>query len=193
MHVETLSYQADGLAMCSEFFVEETKTGKRPAVLVFPEAFGLGEHALDIAKRLAELGFATLACDLHGEASLVTDFPKLMGLMGPLREDAGAIRARARGALDALLTRPEVDAGKVVAIGYCFGGSMALELARDGADLAGVVGIHSGLTTPDENGSAKVTAKILILIGSEDSQVDATARAAFEDEMEDEHLWRGGA
>ena len=183
MHVETLTYEADGLSMRSEFFVDTSKPGTRPGVLVFPEAFGLGEHAIEIAQKLAELGYAALACDLHGDAALITDFPRLMGLMGPLREDASAIRARCQGALTALVTQDTVDPSKVFAIGYCFGGSMAFELARDGADLLGAVSIHGGLTTPDPDGAAKVKARLLVLIGSADSQVDASARDAFEAEM----------
>lgn len=183
MKIETLVYEADGLTMRSELYVGSDVTGPRPAVLVFPEAFGLGDHARESARRLAELGFVALACDLHGGQKIITDFPELMAVMGPLRESAPSIRARSLGALDVLLNQPEVDKSRIAAIGYCFGGSMALELARAGADIRAVVGFHSGLTTPDPEGARQVKAKILICIGADDPQVDATARSAFEEEM----------
>ena len=138
MHTEILKYEADGLKFESHLYFDESKSGKRPAVLVFPEAFGLGEHAKSKAKRLAELGFVTLASDLHGEGKIVRDLAAVMGLIGPLMADPSGSRTRAKAGLAALKARPEVDAARIAAIGYCFGGTMALELARSGSDVVGV-------------------------------------------------------
>jgi len=183
MPMEFLSYQADGLLMRSQLYVEGAQRGRRPGVLVFPEAFGLGDHAAEVAQKLAKLGYVALACDLHGNGSLVTDFGVLMPIMETLRKDAERIRARSKGALDTLRARPEVDPTRIAAIGYCFGGSMALELARNGSDIVGVVGFHSGLTTPAPDDAKNIKGKILICIGADDPQVGADARTAFEDEM----------
>lgn len=143
---EILTYEADGLKLVSHLYFDETVSG-RAGVLVFPEAFGLGDHAKLRAERLAGLGYVTLACDLHGNGRVVSDLAAALALVGPLRADPSRARARAGAALKALTSRVRLDSGRVAALGYCFGGTMALELARSGADLAGVVGFHSGLAT----------------------------------------------
>ncbi len=185
MHHETLTYQADGLTMRSQLFFDEA-AGRRAGVLVFPEAFGLGEHAISRAERLAALGYVALACDLHGEGRLVDDLQEAMGLLQPLFADPSRTRARAAGGLQALTSRPEADAGRVAAIGFCFGGTMALELARSGADLTAVVGFHSGLATNAPKTDAKaIKAKVLVCIGADDPMIPPNQRAAFEAEMRD--------
>ncbi len=136
MRHETLTYQADGLTMQSQLFFEPN-AAPAAGVLVFPEAFGLGEHAISRAERLAALGYVALACDLHGEGRVVDDLQAAIGLLQPLFVDPSRTRARATGGLQALAVRPEVDAARIASIGFCFGGTMSLELARSGADLRG--------------------------------------------------------
>lgn len=188
---EEISYQADGLTMRSRLYLPEGVSGRRPGVLVFPEAFGLGEHTLSRAARLAGLGYAALACDLHGEGKVYEDFGRVMPLIGALRQAPERIRARARGALEALTARAEVDAAKVAAIGFCFGGTMALELARGGADVAGVVGFHSGLATAAPRDAKNIKGKVLVCIGADDPAIPPEQRAAFEAEMREGRVdWR---
>lgn len=183
MHTETLRYEADGLSMESSLYVDGKRDGRRPAVLVFPEAFGLGDHARSRAERLAGLGYVALACDLHGEARVYDELDAVMGLIKPLREHPERTRARAGGGLKALLARPEVDPARVAAIGYCFGGTMALELARGGAAIAGAVGFHSGLATAAPQDAKAIRGKVLVCIGADDPGIDAAQRNAFEEEM----------
>lgn len=182
MIAETLRYEADGLNMEGEFYADDTKAGPRPGVLVFPEGFGLGPHTKSRAKRLAEIGYAALACDLFGEGSMKS-LDVGMPIIQRLREDCMATRARARGALETLLTRPEVDKTRIAAIGFCFGGTMALELARSGADIRGIVGFHSGLSTTAPEDARNIKGKVLVCIGAEDPAVDSDQRTAFEKEM----------
>src|SRR3712207_4094582 len=85
MQTETLAYEADGLHMVSHLYYDEQADGRRPGVLVFPEAFGLGAHAKSRAERLAGLGYVALACDLHGDGRVVHDLNEALGLVGPLR------------------------------------------------------------------------------------------------------------
>ena len=183
---ETLTYEADGLTMRSTLFVPSGGGGKSPGVLVFPEAFGLSEHAIGRAERLAGMGYVALACDLHGDAHLEDDLDRAIGLLKPLFAEPSKTRARARGGLEALLGRPEVDPAKIAAIGFCFGGTMALELARDGADIHAVVGFHSGLGTaaPKED-AARIKGRVLVCIGADDPMIAAEQRAGFESEMRD--------
>ena len=182
MHTE-ITYQADGLAMQSHLYWDEARPGPRAGVLVFPEAFGLGEHAKSRAQRLAELGYVALACDLHGHGQVFEDLGYVMGLINPMRDHPEHTRARAQGGLDALLARAEVDPSRIAAIGYCFGGTMALELARSGALIAGAVGFHSGLATTKPEDARNIGGKVLVCIGADDPGIDAAQRGAFEDEM----------
>jgi len=182
---ETLTYQADGLSMQSQLFFEPAST-PRAGVLVFPEAFGISEHAISRAQRLATMGYVALACDLHGDGKLIDDLEQAIGALKPLFADPSRTRARAAGGLQALTARSEVDAARVAAIGFCFGGTMALELARSGAQLAAVTGFHSGLGTAAPKTDARaIKARVLVCIGADDPMIPADQRAEFEAEMRD--------
>lgn len=185
MRQETLTYRADGLTMQSRLFFDAA-SDPRPGVLVFPEAFGLGEHAMARAERLAALGYVALACDLHGAGRVEADLQEAIGLLQPLLADPARTRARAAGALQALVARPEVDSSRVACIGFCFGGTMSLELARSGAELKAVVGFHSGLGTNAPKSDARaIKARVLVCIGADDPMIPPEQRAAFEAEMRD--------
>jgi dienelactone hydrolase len=185
MQRETLTYQADGLTMKSELFFEPSNR-PRAGVLVYPEAYGLNKHALERAERLASIGYMALACDLHGEAQVVEDLGVSIGMLDALYADPSKTRARATGGLRALAARPQVDAARIGAIGFCFGGTMSLELARSGADIKAVVGFHSGLATAAPKTDAKaIKARILVCIGADDPFIPLEQRAAFEAEMRD--------
>ena len=127
-----------------------------------------------------------LACDLHGEGRVIDGLEEAVGLLKPLFAAPDRTRARAGGGLAALAARAEVDAGRIASIGFCFGGTMSLELARAGAALKAVVGFHSGLGTaaaPSAPGS--VQPRVLVCIGADDPMIPAEQRAAFETEMRD--------
>jgi dienelactone hydrolase len=152
-------------------------------VLVFPEAFGLGPHAESRAERLAGLGYVALACDLHGEGRVLSDLKEVMSLIEPLRADPLRTRARSSAALDALAGRAEVDSSKIAAIGFCFSGTMALELAWGGASMVGVVGFHSGLATTRPDDAKNIRGRVLVCISADDPGISPEQRLAFEQEM----------
>ncbi len=183
MQSEILKYDANGLHLESVLYFDDSKTGKRPAVLVFPEAFGLSDHTKEKAQRLAELGYVTLANDLFGEGKTVSSLDEVMGFVGPMMQDPLKTRAYAEAGLKALIARPEVDAGKIAAIGYCFGGTVSLELARGGADVKGVAGFHSGLGTARPEDAKNIKGKVLVCIGADDPMIGPDARQAFVEEM----------
>ena len=183
MQTETLTYEADGLQMVSHLYHDKQTDGRRPGVLVFPEAFGLGDHAKSRAERLASLGYVALACDLHGDGRVVHDLSEALGLVGPLRAEPARARTRAGKALAALQSRLEVDPSKIAAMGYCYGGTMALELARGGAAMAGVVGFHCGLATVAPQDAKNIKGKVLVCIGADDPSIPPDQRSAFEREM----------
>jgi dienelactone hydrolase len=117
---------------------------------------------------LAALGYVTLVADLYGDGTRARDMAPAMELMNGLRSDAGRWRARARAALDALAGQDGVDRSRLAAIGYCFGGSTALELARSGAPLAAVVSFHGGLASPRPDDARNIKAKVLVCHGAAD-------------------------
>jgi dienelactone hydrolase len=183
MHSEVLKYEFNGLNMESVLYFDETKTGKRPAVLVFPEAYGLSAHAKEKAQRLAALGYVTLASDLYGEGKNASTLEEALAFVGPMLKDPLINRAYAEAGRKALIARPEVDAGRVAAIGYCSGGTVALELARGGADVKGVAGFHSGLGTERPGDAKDIKGKVLVCIGADDPMNGPALRQTFNDEM----------
>jgi dienelactone hydrolase len=184
MHTELVTYEADGLLMRGQLYADVGGSG-RPGVLVFPEAFGLSEHAKLQAERLAGLGYVSLACDLHGEGKLMSDREAALAIIKELRNNPARMRARANGGLQALRGRPEVDPSRIAAIGYCFGGTMGLELARGGGEIVGVVGFHSGLATVAPQNARNIKGKVLVCIGADDPSIPTDQRIAFEKEMRD--------
>lgn len=186
-----LTYGNDGPAMRSELFYDASIDSARPGILVFPDVFGFGHHVVERARRLAGLGYAALACDLHGDGRRFESIEDVMPLMQRFREEPEFARARAAAALAALQGAPQVDVAKIVATGYCLGGTMALELARSGAALVGVVGFHCGLETARQEDAQNITGKVLVCLGADDPTVPAEQRAAFETEMRNAGIdWR---
>ena len=183
MHSEIVKYEINGLKLESILYFDKSKTGKRPAVLVFPEAFGLGEHTKEKAARLAELGYVVLANDLFGEGKSVTSIEEVMAFIQPLQQQPEKIRAYAQAGLAAVTARPEVDAGKVAAIGYCFGGAAALELARSGADVRGVAGFHGGVSASRPEEAKNIKAKVMVCVGADDPMITPDARAKWVEDM----------
>jgi len=182
VHIEDIEYFHNGTRMLGQLAVDDAHTGKRPAVLVSHEGSGLGKHAKTRARQLAEAGYVAFALDYFGDGKELPPEevgPKLGALMG----NSEWIRAVGGAGLDVLLASEYADASKVAAIGYCFGGTLSLELARGGADLAAVVGFHSGLQTANPGDAKNITAKVLVCIGADDDFIPAEQRLAFEAEM----------
>ena len=182
---ETISYEADGITLRSQLFFEPA-TQARAGILVFPEAFGLGDHVISRARRLATLGYVALACDIHGGGRFIGDLQEAIGAgaLGPLYADTSRMRARGLGGLRALQQRKEVDPHRIASIGFCFGGTMSLELARSGADIKAVVGFHSGLkTTAPKTDAKSIRGRVLVCIGADDPFIPLAEREAFESEM----------
>jgi dienelactone hydrolase len=183
MRTEDIEYHADGARLVGYLAVDDSRSGQRPGVLVAPEGGGLVDLTKSIARRLAERGYAAFAMDYYGDGKPLSDRNEVMPRINAFMAEPPTIRARAAGALAVLAGQPECDASRLAAIGYCFGGTTVLELARSGADLKAVVGFHSGLgtTRPAEVGA--VRPKILTCIGAKDPIIPADQRQAFEQEM----------
>ena len=156
--------------------------GKHPAVLVVHEWWGLNDYAEQRARELAELGYVALAADVYGEPAS-NDFPTAVARSKPFYAQPALFAARLAPALAALRHRPDVDGKHVAAIGFCFGGSAVLQLARGGADLNAVIAFHPGLGTSVPPGKDTVKAKIVVCHGGADPFVPVTDVTAFTQEM----------
>jgi dienelactone hydrolase len=184
MRTEDIEYHADGARLVGYLAVDDSKAGKRPGVLIAPEGGGLVDLTKSIARRLAEAGYVAFAMDYYGDGQPLSDMSQVMPRINAFMADPSTIRSRAAEALAVLARQPETDAGKLAAIGYCFGGTTVLELARSGAELKAVVGFHSGLGTTRPAAAGAVRAKILTCIGFHDPIIPAEQRLAFEIEMD---------
>ncbi|HVJ55180.1 MAG TPA: dienelactone hydrolase family protein [Aliidongia sp.] len=183
MKTEDLDYRDGDLACRGYLAFDPAAGGKRPGILVVPEIFGLAEHAMERARMLAELGYVALGVDIFGDRRVAPNLPTAMTMATDIRTDANKLRARGRAALNALKALPQVDGARLASIGFCFGGTASLELARAGEPLAGIVSFHGGLQTlaPAEPGAVK--AKLLVCTGADDPLVPIDQRTAFEEEM----------
>lgn len=159
------------------------KTGEKvPGILVVHEAFGIGSHTIDRARQLSELGYVALAVDMFGDGRTAGDLQGGMALVGEIASDPTRLRDRIASALTALRQCEQVDASRTGAIGFCFGGTTVLELARSGADVKGVVSFH-GTLTPMAPVSEKILASILVCHGDADPFVPDDQIEAFRTEM----------
>ncbi len=182
---EVVEY-TDGEQLCEGFLAWDDATpGKRPGVVVVHEWMGLGDYAKERARQLAGLGYVAFAADIYGKGIRAKDAKEAGALAGKYKGDLPLLRSRARAAFDTLAKNPRVDASRIFAIGYCFGGTTALELARSGAPVAGVVSFHGGLSTKDPADAKNVKGRVLVLHGAADPYVPAAEVAAFQKEMDD--------
>ncbi|GLR91902.1 dienelactone hydrolase family protein [Bradyrhizobium iriomotense] len=155
----------------------------RPGIVLFPDARGIGTHAIARAEQLAALGFVVLVADLYGGGRTAPDVPRAIELMNGLRADTSRWRERAQAACLALAGHDTVDATKLAAVGYCFGGTTALELARTGAELAAVVSFHGGFPNERPEDAASMKARVLVCHGAADALVSLTQLANFARDM----------
>jgi dienelactone hydrolase len=157
--------------------------GPHPGVLVMHDGQGVGDFVVQRACDLAALGYAALAADMYGEGRRYTDPAQSTPAVLALRKDGARLRSRVVAAFDAFRGLPEVDAARIGAIGYCFGGQCVLELARSGAAARGVVSFHGTLRTHAAAQPGEVKAKVLALSGALDPFAPAADVAAFQAEM----------
>ncbi len=163
---------------------DDAKKDKRPGVLVVHEWWGHNEYARKRARMLAELGYTALALDMFGDGKQAHHPDEAGKFAGEVRQNMDAAKARFVAAEDVLKKHPTVDAQKIAAIGYCFGGAVVLQMARAGVDLKGVASFHGSLGTAAPAAKGMVKAKVLVANGADDSFVKPEEVAAFKQEME---------
>ncbi len=183
LHTEYIGYRDGDAALEGYLAYDKSALGPGPGVLVAHEWWGLVDYAKKRAEQLAALGYIAFALDMYGKG-ITTDDPERAGkLAGKYKADRKLMRSRALAGLNALKGHAPVDPKRIAAIGYCFGGTAVLELARSGADIAGVVSFHGGLATPHPEDARSIKAKVLALHGADDPLAPAAEVAAFQEEM----------
>jgi dienelactone hydrolase len=182
MKAQTLGYTHDGLTFRGHLIRDPARTSLLPGILVVHEAWGLDDYVKERAEKLAELGYVAFAVDMFGEGKQAAVEEGLQWTRS-LRANVPVLRGRITAAYNALLDCPHVDRERIASIGYCFGGTTSLELARSGARLAGVVSFHGTLATTHPAAAGEVHAKILICTGADDPHIPAAQVQAFMDEM----------
>jgi dienelactone hydrolase len=172
------------------FLVYKNGTHSAPGVLVVHDWLGLTDKTKEKARALAKLGYVAFAADVYGKGIRPSQ-EEAGKIAGEFKADRAKLRANTKAALDTMMAQPMVNKKKVAAIGYCFGGTTAIELARSGAPLLGVVSFHGGLDSPTPDDGQRIQGKILALHGADDPNVKPEDLAAFENEMRSAKVdWR---
>lgn len=189
----------DGDAALEGFLAyDDSMKGPRPGVLVIHAWMGLGAQVKRRCRMLAELGYVAFGADVYGKGVRPSTKEAAAELAGRYKSDRQCLRRRVRIALEQLARSPHVNPGKLAAIGYCFGGTAALELARSGADVQGTVSFHGGLDSLKAEDARAIKGRVLVLHGADDPNVPAPDIAAFQDELRQagvdwEMVYYGGA
>jgi len=183
LRTETIAYR-DGDTPLEGHLVHDTALeGPRPAVLIVHQWKGITGGEKRRAEMLARLGYVAFCADIYGKGVRPQTVAEAGAQAGKYKADRALLRQRANAALAWLKRHERVDPKRIVAIGYCFGGTTVLELARSGADVAGVVSFHGGLDSPRPADGRNIRCRVLVLHGADDPFVPDTEVAAFEREM----------
>jgi dienelactone hydrolase len=185
VRTEVIEYRHGDVVLEGFLACDGGAAGKRPGVLICHEWTGHNPYVRKRAEQLAGLGYAAFALDMYGKGVLAKSRQEAVAKSSVFKKDRALMRSRAGAGLDVLRKHPRVDAKRLAAMGYCFGGTCVLELARGGADVAGVVSFHGDLTTPTPLDAKNIKGSVLALHGADDPFVPPKDVAAFEKEMRD--------
>jgi dienelactone hydrolase len=162
---------------------DDSISGKRPGVLIVHQWLGLTDYEKSRATQLAALGYVAFCADIYGQGVRPKNTAEAGVEATKYKSNRALLRQRASAGLDVLKQNELVDTTRIGAIGYCFGGTTVIELARSGAELNGVVSFHGGLDSPAPADGKNIKCKVLVCHGADDPYVKAADLAAFEDEM----------
>ena len=181
---KTVDYQDNGQTFEGLLVTPEGPAEKRPLILMVHNWMGVTEETRKQASRFAELGYEVFAADIYGKGVRPQDAKQAGAEATIYKKDRALFRQRLNLALQTALQQPGVDSQKVAVIGYCFGGTGALELARSGAELQTIISFHGGLDSPTPADGQNITGRVLALHGADDPYVSAKDLAAFQEEMQ---------
>ena len=178
-----VEYSADGVTLKGYVAYDDKIKGKRPGVLVVHEWWGHNEYARKRAEMLAELGYVALAVDMYGDGKTANHPDDAGKFASEVMKNMPVMKARFNAALDQLKKNDLVDTARIGAIGYCFGGGVVLNMAREGEDLKGVVSFHGALPTDSPVEKGKVKAKVLVCNGADDKFISEETITKFKGQM----------
>jgi len=181
MHTDVIEYEAGDTPL--KGYIACKSNTKQPALLIGHDWSGCGEFVRHKAEQLAESGYVGFAIDMYGAGQTADTTEDKKNLMQPLLDDRSLLLARMQAALETIKSFPQTDPDRIAAIGFCFGGLCALDLARSGATIRGAVGFHAALNSPDNFPTETITAKILVLHGYDDPMVPPQQVLSFTEEM----------
>ena len=181
--METVDYMEGDTALEGVLIYDDTIVTKRPGILIAHQWKGLTEYEKKRGEMLAKLGYVAFAADIYGKGTRPKNVQEASQFAGKYKADRELLRRRVKAGFEQLKKSRMVDTQNIAAIGYCFGGTTVLELARSGAELDGVVSFHGGLGTPNADASPTIKAKVLALHGADDPHVPPAEVQAFADEM----------
>ncbi|MGC3960914.1 MAG: dienelactone hydrolase family protein [Verrucomicrobiota bacterium] len=198
IQTKTIEYKQGDITLEGVVVYDDAVKGKRPGVLIVHQWMGITEYEKTRATMLAKLGYVAFCADIYGKGIRPKDTKEAGAEATKYKSDRALLRARVNAGFAEIKKHELVDAKHVAAIGYCFGGTTVLELARSGAEVTGVVSFHGGLDSPTPADGKNIKGKILACHGADDPFVPAKDIAAFESEMRDNKVdWQlisyGGA
>lgn len=185
LKTKSIEYKQGDTVLEGYLSYDDSFTGKRPGVLVVHEWKGLDPYVKMRSDMLAKLGYVAFAADIYGKGVRPENFEEAGRQAGKYKNNRPLMRQRVLAGLEQLKAQPNVEPNQLAAIGYCFGGTAILELARAGADVKGVVSFHGGLSSPTPEDAKNIKARVLILHGADDPFVQPSEVAGFEKEMKD--------
>jgi dienelactone hydrolase len=183
LRTEAVQYQQDNTPLQGYLAYDDKIEGRRPGILIVHEWWGLNNYVKGRTEQLARLGYVAFAVDMYGNG-LVAQNPQTAGkLAGSVRNNPQLELARVQAALDSLKSNTRVDPAKIAIMGYCFGGGVALDFARSGADIRGAISFHGALESKTPAAPNAIKAQILVLHGADDPLVPFSQVTTFIDEM----------
>jgi len=183
IRTQDVEYTQGGIVLEGYLAYDDGIKGKRPGVLVVHDWTGLGPYVKMRCDQLAKLGYIAFAADIYGKGVRPATHEEAGKVSGMYVKDRALMRARVKAGLDELMKNKLTDSSRIAAIGYCFGGTAVLELARSGADIAGIVTFHGMLANPNPDNAKNFRTKLLVQQGADDPFVDRKQLDAFIDEM----------
>lgn len=182
--IGALEYKEGNASLEGYLAMPIEQAGKKlPAIVLVHDWMGISDDTKARAVQFARLGYVVLAADIYGKGVHPSSAAEAGKLAARFKSDRTLLRARMSAAIAALVANPRVDAAKLVALGYCFGGTAALEAGRGGADLRGIISFHGGLQTPTPGDAKNIKGRVLALHGGDDPFVNSDEVKAFEEEM----------
>lgn len=183
LQTRLVDYSDGGVALQGEMAIDDTRSGVRPAVLVAHQWGGRDEFTGAQARMLAELGYVGFALDMYGKGVRGSSVEENSKLLTPFMEDRKMLARRIASALETVRKQADVDASRVAAIGFCFGGLCVLDLARSGADVRGVASFHGLLKPPGHTAGDRIKARVLVMHGSDDPMAPMEDIVALRQEL----------